>query len=805
MKLLERQEVYRKQRVKQHWLQEGDRNTHFFHRFASTRKRNNRLERIKDTNGIWQETPEEVQQVIEKYFEDLFTASKFDGQLSEREKVKQVTENDNVELLMPVTNDEVKEDVFAMHPDKACGPDGLNPTFFQVFWSIIEKDVVHFFRDFMQAGELPEGVNEAVVFLIPKDKEPKSMGDLRPISLCNVLVRILPKVIANRMKKCLGSIISDKQSAFLEGKLLTDNALIAFEINHYMKRKTQGKEGLAGLKIDISKAYDRLEWVFIHSMMIKFGFSDVWIERLMKFISLVSYSFLHNGEEFGCVIPKRGIRQGDPISPYIYIMCVEDLSLIIRCNDECGLIHGCKIARRAPAISHLLFADDCYLFFKATEGEASTMKNILQRYANVSGQIINFNKSAITFSSNTKWENRAVVCEKLGVHESIDPGKYLGMPMRIGKNNHSMFTFLVHCVDQKLQTWSVQSISKAGKVTLLKTAAQSILKFWMSLLLILGEICDKIEKSMNAYWWEGGKEKRGIRWMFWERICEVKEAGGLGFRKLCDFNVAMLAKQAWRLINNSNPLVTEIMKANYYAQTDLLNAKLGTNPSYMWRSILASQEVIRYGCRRKIGNGNDTNVWNSLWLPCEINGYMTSPRYSGREDGLVSGLMSENSNSWDEDIISELCNEQDRNLIQQIPLPSINRGDSWYWLLDSKGDFTVRSFYRKMRGESCGQEDGFWKKLWNLQLPGKILNFLWRACHNVLSTAVELARKQVDVNVMCPWYHEKYKHAARMTAESSKCRERGKVGYQQPRNWCKPPQGWIKNNIDAAFEVRLEK
>lgn len=257
--------------------------------------------------------------VIETYFVEFFSSSNTQAQLSEREGVNRVTESDNEEFLAEIHEDEVKEAVFAMHPDKACGPDGLNPAFFQVFWDIVKNDVIIFCRRFMQYGELPIEANETVVCLIPKVKEPKVMGDLRPISLCNVLIRILTKVLTNRLKKVLGAIISDRKSAFVGGRLLTDNALIAFEINHYMERKTQGKEGVAGLKIDISKAYDRLEWSFIRSMLQKFGFSNLWVERVMQVITSVSYKFLHNGEEFGHVIPQRGVRQGDPMSPYIYI------------------------------------------------------------------------------------------------------------------------------------------------------------------------------------------------------------------------------------------------------------------------------------------------------------------------------------------------------------------------------------------------------------------------------------------------------------------------------------------------------
>ncbi|WOH11480.1 hypothetical protein DCAR_0830967 [Daucus carota subsp. sativus] len=434
-----------------------------------------------------------------------------------------------------------------MHPDKASGPDGFNPAFYQIYWDIVHVDLVQFCRNFMQTGELPAGVNNARVCLIPKVKEPKTMGDLRPISLCNLLVQILSKIMANRIKKILGSIVSDRQSAFIEGRLLTDNALIAFEINHYMQRKRQGRIGVAGVKLDISKAYDRLEWSFVRNMMEKFGFSGVWIDRVMQFISSVSYSFLHNGEEFGCVVPARGLRQGDPISPYIYII---------------------------------------------------------------------------------------------------------------------------------------------------------------------------IEKKMNSYWWGGRGEHGGIRWMSWDRLCEVKEVGGLGFRKLKEFNVAMLAKQAWRLINNSNPLVAAIMKARYYANTDFLNAKLGSNPSYMWRSIMESQEVIKRGCRRKIGDGRDTNMWTSPWLPCIENGFLTSNAHVGFQDAAVDGLMIEGQKKWDIEVLNDICNERDKNLIQQIHVPCRKIRDSWYWLLDDKGEFSVKSCYRQLRGERESQDRGFWKKLWSLNLPG---------------------------------------------------------------------------------------
>lgn len=165
------------------------------------------------------------------------------------------------------------------------------------------------------------------------------------------------------------------------------------------------------------------------------------------------------------------MRQGDPISPYIYIMCAEGLSSIIRRNEDMGLIHGCTIARGAPTISHLLFADDCYLFFRATKTEADVVKRILRRYENISGQKINYAKSSITFSSNTSDGCRKEVCEHLEVNAIQNPSKYLGLPMFIGRKKVETISFLAEQVEQKLQAWRNKNLSKGGKVTLLKTAA----------------------------------------------------------------------------------------------------------------------------------------------------------------------------------------------------------------------------------------------------------------------------------------------------------------------------------------------
>ncbi|KAL8146786.1 hypothetical protein AgCh_004504 [Apium graveolens] len=259
-----------------------------------------------------------VQEVVVNYFENLSTASTNTYEiLQAREEVQCVTDEQNDMLLQAVTTEEVRAAVFFMHSEKSPGPDGLNPGFFQAFWGVVGTDLMNFCQHFLNTGELPEVVNHTLVCLILKVKNPKQMTDFRPISLCNVLVRIVSK-------------------------------------------------------------------------------------RLMTYVRMVKYSFVNNGKVFGDVRPHREIRQGDPISPYIYILCAEGLSTMLRRKEEEGHIHGISIARGAPKISHLLFADDCYLFFNATGEEARNMKNILSRYEMFSGQAISLAKSSITFSPNIR-------------------------------------------------------------------------------------------------------------------------------------------------------------------------------------------------------------------------------------------------------------------------------------------------------------------------------------------------------------------------------------------------------------------
>ncbi|XP_060960798.1 uncharacterized protein LOC133031333 [Cannabis sativa] len=586
-------EVLWHQRLKQLWLQERDNNSKYFHVAATTRRRNNFVAKLKDHSGAWVDWDSGLDQLM---------------------------------VLKPIGEKSQAVCKLVYHHSRMLSC---------------------YFR-FQMRRFAKLYLNKTNLVLIPKKNQPMDMGDLRRIALCNLLYKIVSKVVANRLKSVMPSIIYDTQSAFLQGRLISDNIMIAYEIIHHLKRKQRGRDGYMALKLDVSKAYDKLEWGYLCAMMVRMGFDGRWINLVMQCVSFVSYTFSHGGKELGNIVAQRGIRQGDPLSTYMFILCAEGFSSLLRSYEQSGLLTRCKIARGAPIISHMLFADDSYIYCKATEEKVYNVKELLHTYETASGQRINFTKSFMFYSNNIGSEVQDSICAMLEIYEADENGYYLGLPCLVERNKNA----------------------------------------------ILGFLKDKLRKRIQG-------------WLY---------------------------------------------KAKYYAHGNLFSTKLGDNPSFIWRIILEAKDLVHSCAQRTIANGENVSILADPWLPHNFNSYVVT-RHPALVNKSVSCLFQVDTRAWDEDVVRDLFVSRDQDLILSIQLSDSAVNDGWNWRLETCGNYSVKSAYKflqESKGAWCRDANiDFWKRLWSLQIPLKISNFLWRAASGVLPTCFQLQKRHVPVNVDC--------------------------------------------------------
>jgi hypothetical protein len=227
--------------------------------------------------------------------------------------------------------------------------------------------------------------------------------------------------------------VSEKQSAFVPRRLITDNALIAFESLHTI-RQQHAKRPFFALKIDMMKAYDRVEWKYLYGCLSRLGFDSFWISSVMRCVTNVRYAVRVNGDLTEPVVPSRGIRQGDPISPYLFILCTEGLSCLLQKKEFQGELQGIKNGRLGPSITHLLFADDSIFFARSDSRSVDALHQTLNLFCDGLGQKINLDKSTIFFGNGCRVEIKDAVKQKLGVYNESLKDSYLDMPTNIGRS-----------------------------------------------------------------------------------------------------------------------------------------------------------------------------------------------------------------------------------------------------------------------------------------------------------------------------------------------------------------------------------
>ncbi|GJY83814.1 RNA-directed DNA polymerase, eukaryota, reverse transcriptase zinc-binding domain protein [Tanacetum coccineum] len=375
------EELLMKQKSKIQWLKEGDFNSVFFHNMVKGRVIKNRIESVYDDYGNVFYNNDMNAKFVE-HFQNFF---------GKCDKVYPIEDHGNLftkkidpvtamELIKPVSDEEIKMALFDIDDNKASGPDGYTSKFFKSAWSVVGKDTCAAVKEFFTSGKLLGELNTSIISLIPKVVVPKKVSDYRPISCCNVVYKTISKVITNRLKRVLNGLVGENQSAFIPGRQISDNILLTQEFMRGYNWNVWHGSSRCSFKIDIQKAYDTVSWKFLESILKYFGFHPIMINWIMVCLTTASFSVCINGEPHGFFKAGRGLRQGDPISPYLFTLVMEVLNLMIQrqvISEKKFKYHwGCKELK----ITSLCFADDLLLLCHGDLISASVLRRGLDEF-----------------------------------------------------------------------------------------------------------------------------------------------------------------------------------------------------------------------------------------------------------------------------------------------------------------------------------------------------------------------------------------------------------------------------------------
>ncbi|KAL0293620.1 UNVERIFIED_CONTAM: hypothetical protein Sradi_6926600 [Sesamum radiatum] len=525
-----------------------------------------------------------------------------------------ITSEEALVLTSPIAPQEVKDAFFDISEDSAPGPDGYTSAFFKAAWPVIGGDVCAAVVEFFQIGRPLKQINATLLTLIPKVHLPSRVSDFRPIACCNVLYKAISKILVRRLHAVLPLMIDYSQNAFIPGRSIADNVMLAQELlAGYNQSKLPPR---CTIKIDIQKAYDSVHWDFILDSLRIFNFPPRFICWIEQCISTASFSISLNGSTHGFFPGTRGIRQGDPISPYLFVIVMEIwhvlLKLRIQNSDSFQYHWKC----RDLGIVNLCFADDVLIFCSGTVDSVSTIREVLAEFAALSGLEVNPGKSQIILSRSVSC--RQQILETVGFHEGSLPIKYLGVPLVSSRLTIADCRPLIHKLDCRLAGWEQLNLSLAGRTQLIRSVLSSLHTYWASVFILPKSVISVIEQRMRNFLWKGATGS-GYAKVSWAQVCRPKVEGGLGIRRVLFMNQALMMKHLWRVLqaDTSSIWVAWVLRYSFPRgpsitglPSDSLLKSVIRQTSWDWPSESAFdiQEIIA-GLPTIFPNQPDTILW----------------------------------------------------------------------------------------------------------------------------------------------------------------------------------------------------
>jgi len=487
-------------------------------------------------------------------------------------------------LICSVSDQVIQDALFSIGEDKSPGPDGFSSGFFIKAWHIVGPLLCQAVREFFTSKSLLKQLNHTAIALVPKSSHSPSVADFRPISCCNVVYKIISKILASRMASVLDSIVDHAQAAFVKGRSLGDNVHLVQELLRKYNRKRISPRCL--FKVDLRKAYDSLDWGFVKQVMEGLGFPMLFIEWVMECISSPSYSLIINGSLKGFFKGRKGLRQGDPISPYLFVICMEYLSRSLNsasCNEHFNYHPKCARLR----ISHLIFADDLILMARGDLISINILLDCLKDFGCKSGLKANVLKSNV-FTAGLQGHDLESILNLSSFSRGSMPFRYLGIPLAAEKLRVNYYDPLIIKIANKISAWTASSLSYAGRAELIKTVLQGTECFWLSILHVPNAVIEKVYRMGRHFLWNS---KSAL--VAWKEVCLPKKEGGLGFKNLYAWNSALLSKEIWNIHSKKDSLWVKWVNHEYFSVHSLWDRQEKKDDSPLLKKLQRIRDLLK--------------------------------------------------------------------------------------------------------------------------------------------------------------------------------------------------------------------